>query len=238
MITLRNVTLPGESTRFPALAPSSLTIRAGEVVSLVGATAAVRRRLLAILGLHADEWTGEYELFGHVVHRLDAARRAALRGELVGAMTRGTPLVDCLSVEENLEIPLSVRGVAAADRSRLIGEALSVLGIESARGTDICALPADRRQLAGIAKALVSRPRLVLLENPDLHLSPLQLRLVGREVGRFCRDGGIVVRTEEQAGPRWKVDRVIDLDDAASKARPAPGQRRVVARRDGAALAR
>jgi putative ABC transport system ATP-binding protein len=238
MITLSNVTLPGESTRFPALAASSLTIRAGEVVSLLGATAAVRRRLLAVLGLHADEWTGEYELFGCAVHRLDATRRSALRGALVGAMTRTTPLVDCLSVEENVEIPLSVRGVPVADRPARIGAALSMLGIESLRGADACELAADERQLVGIAKALVSRPRLVLLEEPDLYLSPLQILLVEREIGRLCRDGAIVVRSESRSVSRPIADRVIDLDEWRSMSRAASTRARVAGRGGRAALAR
>jgi ABC-type lipoprotein export system ATPase subunit len=215
MITLRNVTSPTGVPNESGLDTVSLTIEEGEVVSVAGLSAFARRKLLAVLGLYADDWSGEYELFGHPVHRLDSQQRADLRGELVGALMRSTPLVECLTVEENLEIPLSYRGVAAGERSGLIDEALSRFGILPIRESEIESLPADQRQLAGIAKALVSNPRLVLLEAPDQHLSAVQIRLVAREIERLRQNGCVVVQTLEDAGSVSGFDRVIDLDEVA-----------------------
>jgi ABC-type lipoprotein export system ATPase subunit len=215
MITLRNVTSPTGVPNESGLDTVSLTIEEGEVVSVAGLSAFARRRLLAVLGLYAEDWAGEYELFGHLVHRLDSQQRADLRGELVGALMRSTPLVECLTVEENLEIPLSYRGVAAGERSGLIDEALSRFGILPIRESEIESLPADQRQLAGIAKALVSNPRLVLLEAPDQHLSALQIRMVAHEIERLRQNGCVVVQVLENAGSNSGFDRVIDLDEVA-----------------------
>lgn len=212
MITLRNVTTPAESRSTSVLDAVTLTIHEGEVVSVVGLSSARRRRILGLLGLYADDWSGEYELFEHAIHRLDERQRAGVRGELVGAMMRCAPLVECLSVEENLEIPLSYRGVPPADRTERIDDALARLGVQSIRAFEVGTLPADQMQLVGIAKALVSNPRLVLLEDPALHLSQLQLRLVRRQIERLRNDGRIVVQSSDRPESGLDADRVIDLD--------------------------
>jgi len=216
MITLRNVTSPLESQSEAGLDALTFTVSEGEVVSVVGHSSWTRRRLLGVLGLYSDDWSGEYELFGHLVHRLDDQERAGLRAELVGAMTRSAPLVDCLTVEENLEIPLSYRGIQAEERSALIEDALSRLGVQSIRDREVDSLPADQMQLVGIAKALVSNPRLVLLEDPTRNLSQLQIRLVGREVERLRSTGCIIVQSHDRMQSGLDADRTMELDAGGS----------------------
>lgn len=222
MITLRNVTSPPEGSILSGLDAVSLSIDRGEIVSVVGVSDVARRRLLGVLGLHSGDWSGEYRLFGHDVHDLDDDERASLRGEIVGAMTRATPLVDCLSVEENLEIPLSYRGVPAAERGERIDEVLARLGVESIRAHEVESLPADQLQLVGIAKALVSSPLLVLLEEPTRNLSALQIRIVRREIDRIREGGCIVVQSHDRVEAGLAADRVIELDGR----RPEPRARR------------
>jgi len=218
MITLRNLTTSAGTAITPNV--DVVTIDEGEIVLLAGMSSLERRRLLAILALHSDEWVGEYELFGHRVHKLDNEHRAALRGELIGVQMRSVPLVDCLTVEENLEIPLTYRRIAAEERGSLIDEALMRLGVSAIGDKEIESLPLDQRQLVGIAKALVSNPRLVVLEEPSLNLNPLQLRLVHRELERLKGAGCIVVESVEQAESGVAVDRVIELDEMAPAHRP------------------
>jgi ABC-type lipoprotein export system ATPase subunit len=211
MITLHNVTSPADSSSFLGLDALSMTIGEGEVVSVLGDSSVARRRLLGVIGLYTDDWSGEYELFGHPVHKLDDGGRAQLRGEVVGAMTRCAPLVDCLSVEENLEIPLSYRGVQVWERHDLIEDALSRLGVASIRDREVDSLPADQLQLVGIAKALVSNPGLVILEEPFRHLNQLQMRLVGREIDRRREGGCIVVECRDRSVAGLTAQRTVDL---------------------------
>lgn len=212
MITLRNVKSPSDAPSNLSLDAVSLTIAEGEAVTVTGLSSSCRRRLLSVLGLYVDDWSGEYELFGHPIHKIDDEARVRIRGELVGAMMRSAPLVDCLSVEENLEIPLSYRGVASRERLDLIEDALSRLGVGTIRDCEIGSLPADQQQLVGIAKALVSNPSLLLLEDPVANLSPLQCRLVSREIERLRLEGCIVVQSAESQESGLDSDRVIELE--------------------------
>lgn len=213
MITLRNVTSPAENSGLSGLDALSLTIAGGEIVSVVGEPS-VARRLLGILGFYTDDWAGEYELFGHAVHELDDTDRSKLRAEVIGSMTQCAPLVDCLSVEENLEIPLSYRGVPARERHDLIDDALSRLGVASIRDREVDALPAAQLQLVGIAKALVSNPGLVLLEEPLRFLSQLQMRLVSREIERRRESGCIIVECRDPSVAGLDAQRTVELGTA------------------------
>ena len=235
MITLRNIASPAETSAVSGLSQLSLTIAEGEIVSVVGATAVARKRLLGILGLYTDDWSGEYDLFGHPVTKLDRAERVRLRGEIVGATVRCAPLVDCLTVEENLEIPLSYRGVPAWNRGRLIDEALERLGVGAIRDREVDTLPADQLQLVGIAKALVSNPRLVLLEEPLLNLSPLQARLVRREIERRAESGCVVVECRDRAGQGLGTIRCVDLESDGGSRRGSGDSSRMSGRLDGIA---
>jgi len=238
MITLRNVNSPSETESVSGLDALSLTIPGGEIVSVTGASSAVRRRLLGILGLYSDDWSGEYELFGHAVHKLDEPTRAELRGELIGVMMSCAPLVDCLSVEENLEIPLSYRGIPASDRVEMIEEALSRLGVASIRDREVDSLPGDQLQLVGIAKALVSNARMVLLEEPLMNLHELQIRRVSREIERRSSEGCIVVQCHAEMGAGLGADRVIELANPPSARRGRSQSKSSRARLDGVAIIR
>lgn len=221
MITLRNLTSPAETSSTLGVDAISLSIGEGESVAVTGLSAVGRRRFLAVLALHFDDWEGEYQLFGHQVHKLDNSKRASVRAELIGALMKSAPLVECLTVEENLEIPLTYQEVPLEERSRLIGEALGRFGIGAIREDEVDGLPPDQSQLVGIAKALVSNPRLILLEEPRAHLSPLQLRLVGRELDRLRQDGRVIVQSVEKEESGLDVDRVVDLSELASGRRKA-----------------
>src|ERR1700759_2057951 len=107
-----------------ALSAVELTIGKGEFVSINGPSGSGKSTLLAILGLLDVPTTGEYRIDGQDTSRLDAVRRAALRNRTIGFIFQAFNLIGDLSVEENVELPLTYRGMPAAERKRRVADAL------------------------------------------------------------------------------------------------------------------
>src|SRR3954466_4283917 len=93
-----------------------LDVASGEFVTVMGPSGAGKSTLLAILGLLDHGWTGEFELFGEPVHKLNVKHRAELAKRTVGFVFQQYHLLDSLTVAENLEVPLSYRDMKASER--------------------------------------------------------------------------------------------------------------------------
>src|SRR5687767_9401254 len=107
-----------------ALSNVELAIGKGEFVSISGPSGSGKSTLLAILGLLVVPSSGEYRVGGEQTARLDAQRRAALRNRSIGFIFQAFNLIGDLTVEQNVELPLTYRGMPAAERRRRVAEAL------------------------------------------------------------------------------------------------------------------
>src|SRR5919108_2243522 len=101
-----------------------LDITRGEFVTIMGPSGAGKSTLLAILGLLDASWTGEYELMGERVDALSPKARGELGKKAVGFVFQQYHLLDGLTVAENLEVPLSYRGLSAKERQGLVAHPL------------------------------------------------------------------------------------------------------------------
>ena len=126
MISLRHIdrVYPLKGGPFYALRDINLEIAAGEFVSIMGPSGSGKSTLLHILGLHDSAWTGEYELLGAPVHKLDKKKRFELQKKHLGFVFQSYHLLDDLTVYENLEIPLSYRDTPKKDRESIVCDAL------------------------------------------------------------------------------------------------------------------
>ena len=126
MISLRHIdrVYPLKGGPFYALRDINLEIAAGEFVSIMGPSGSGKSTLLHILGLHDSAWTGEYELRGEPVHKLDKKKRFELQKKHLGFVFQSYHLLDDLTVYENLEIPLSYRDTPKKDRESIVCDAL------------------------------------------------------------------------------------------------------------------
>src|SRR5579862_9182966 len=106
-----------------ALSSVELTISKGEFVSISGPSGSGKSTLLAILGLLDVPTGGEYRIAGEDTARLDAVRRAALRNKSIGFIIQAFNLIGDLTVEQNVELPLTYRGLPAAERKRRVAKA-------------------------------------------------------------------------------------------------------------------
>ncbi|HEY6173187.1 MAG TPA: ATP-binding cassette domain-containing protein, partial [Kofleriaceae bacterium] len=107
-----------------ALSSVELSVAKGEFISINGPSGSGKSTLLAILGLLDVPTEGEYRIAGQDTAKLDSVRRAALRNRSIGFIFQAFNLIGDLSVEENVELPLTYRGLPAAERKRRVAEAL------------------------------------------------------------------------------------------------------------------
>jgi branched-chain amino acid transport system ATP-binding protein len=183
----------------------SLRVATGEVVALLGANGAGKTTTLAcVAGLH-HERSGQIRFQGHDVSRL-SPERILRRG--VSLTPEGRRLFATLSVEENLLLGGAVRGRRARSD---YGELLELFPILRQRlQLPAASLSGGEQQQLAIARSLMSRPRLLLLDEPTLGLAPRLQRFVFDLIGRLRDEQGLSVLLVEQ-----NVHQALDLCDRA-----------------------
>src|SRR5204863_151334 len=167
------VTLDGIGRNYGAgvavLSEISLTLEAGEFCFLTGAAGAGKTTLLNIIALAEEPSAGRLTLFETDVAAADRMARAALRRR-IGIVFQDLRLLDHLSASDNIALPLHVAGMADAEIREHVGEVASWLGIDRLIELRPAALSLAERQCVAIARAIVSRPDLVLADEPTSHM--------------------------------------------------------------------
>ena len=215
LVKLRNIekSFDHGAGRFHVLRRIDLDVRPGEFVSVMGPSGAGKSTLLHLLGLQDGDWTGDYALAGVQVGPLDAKARARLRNENIGFVFQSYHLLDELTVAENLDVPLSYRDVRRSERESLVAETLDRFGLAARAKLYPRQLSGGQQQLVGIARALVSKPRLLLADEPTGNLHSEQAREI-MQLFRELNSAGMtivqVTHSEENARQGTRVVRLRD----------------------------
>src|SRR5258706_6697036 len=153
-----------------ALSGVNLEICHGEYVSISGPSGCGKSTLLSILGLLDSPTSGAYRLRGESVEHLDHAKRARVRNREIGFIFQSFNLIGDLTVLENVELPLTYRGLTAAERRERVDEALVKVGMTARARHYPAQLSGGQQQRVAVARALGGRPAILLADEPTGNL--------------------------------------------------------------------
>ncbi|GAB4333064.1 MAG: ABC transporter ATP-binding protein [Desulfobulbaceae bacterium] len=218
MIELRRVsrTYATGDTVFHALHPTDLTIGAGEFVCVAGPSGSGKTTLLNLLGGVDRPSSGEVRLAGHRIDGLSATAMARMRRDTIGFVFQSFNLIPVLSVYENVEYILLLKGMEAAQRRELINAALRSVGLQGMERKRPPELSGGQQQRVAVARAIVGQPPVVLADEPTGSLDSRtgrKLMTLLRDINR--RRGTTFVYSSHDPHVIDRASRVILLRDGA-----------------------
>jgi putative ABC transport system ATP-binding protein len=172
LIRLENVTkvFYTDEVETHALSAVGFEIHAGEYVSIAGPSGCGKSTLLAILGLLDTPTSGQYWLNGQAVADLPLAERARIRNRQVGFIFQSFNLVGDLNVFENVELPLTYRGVDRTERNQRAMQALEKVGMAHRAKHMPAQLSGGQQQRVAVARAIAGEPAILLADEPTGNL--------------------------------------------------------------------
>ena len=198
----------------PALQGIDLRVYPGEMLALTGPSGSGKSTILNLAGLIDSPDSGEILLRGERVDTRDETRAALLRRDALGFVFQSFNLVPVMTVAENVDYPLFLIGVPAAERKRRVAEALESVGLQDHAKHRPDALSGGQRQRVAIARALVKRPKLVIADEPTASLDSRtadQVLDLMRERGH-AEGAAFVIATHDHRLTR-RCDRIVALLD-------------------------
>jgi putative ABC transport system ATP-binding protein len=153
-----------------ALSDIHLEIKNGEYVSIAGPSGCGKSTLLSILGLLDTPTDGGYWLNGKAVADLSLSERARVRNREVGFIFQSFNLIGDLTVYENVELPLTYRGMKSAERKKRVNEALEKVGMAHRSKHLPSQLSGGQQQRVAVARAVAGQPSILLADEPTGNL--------------------------------------------------------------------
>ncbi len=210
----------GEEVR--ALDRACLRIQQGEFVGIVGPSGSGKSTLMNIIGCLDVADSGEYWLDGQAIERYSEGELARIRNRKIGFVFQSFNLLPKMSAEENVELPLIYQGVRAAERRRRVAEALERVELGARARHKPFELSGGQQQRVAVARALVTRPSLLLADEPTGNLDSRTGAEIMRLFGELHAAGNtIVLITHDENVARQAERRVHILDGHVEEVKEA-----------------
>ncbi|ADY28992.1 MULTISPECIES: ABC transporter ATP-binding protein [Cellulophaga] len=152
----------------------NLKVEEGEFISIMGPSGSGKSTLLNIIGMLDVFNEGEYNFLEDSVHNLKEKHRSNLYKQYIGFVFQAYHLLDELTVYENLEMPLLYKKYSSSERKALVADMLDKFNIVGKQNLFPSQLSGGQQQLVGIARALISNPKLILADEPTGNLNSKQ----------------------------------------------------------------
>jgi putative ABC transport system ATP-binding protein len=196
-----------------ALSDVHLRIDRGEFVSIAGPSGCGKSTLLAILGLLDSPTSGEYKLNGNPVSALGLSDRTRIRNREIGFIFQSFNLIGDLTVYENVELPLTYRGMGSAERKQKVQAALERVGMTARSKHYPAQLSGGQQQRVAVARALVGDPLILLADEPTGNLDSKNGDAVMDLLRELHQNGATICMVTHDPRYASVADRTIHLFD-------------------------
>ena len=196
-----------------ALAGIHLDIKKGEYLSIAGPSGCGKSTLLAILGLLDSPSGGTYTLNGKPVQNLKLSERARIRNREIGFIFQAFNLIGDLTVYENVELPLTYRGMPGAERKKRVHDALERVGMSHRVKHYPSQLSGGQQQRVAVARALSGDPLILLADEPTGNLDSKNGEAVMELLRELHRGGATICMVTHDPRYAAHADRGVHLFD-------------------------
>jgi putative ABC transport system ATP-binding protein len=191
----------------------NLDIREGEFITVMGPSGAGKSSLLNVLALLDDQWEGEYWFREEAAHDLKRKQRAELAKKNVGMVFQSYHLLDDLTVQENIDLPLSYKDIPRHQRQSLVADTLDRFQIVAKKDLYPSQLSGGQQQLVGIARAVIHKPALLLADEPTGNLHSGQAKEIMELFRGLNEQGTTIVQVTHSEANAAYGSRTIQMRD-------------------------
>ncbi|WP_241759641.1 ABC transporter ATP-binding protein [Pyxidicoccus parkwayensis] len=202
-----------EEVETHALSNIHLTIRQGEWVAIVGPSGSGKSTLLAVLGLLDTATKGSYLLDGRSVLDLSSSDRALVRNRHIGFIFQSFNLIGDLTVFENVELPLTYRGMPAAERKQRVEKALEKVGMAHRARHMPGQLSGGQQQRVAVARAVAGDPLILLADEPTGNLDSKNGEAVMQLLSELHKGGATICMVTHDPAHARVATRTVSLFD-------------------------
>jgi ABC-type lipoprotein export system ATPase subunit len=205
----------------------NLDIRDGEFITVMGPSGAGKSSLLNVLALLDDQWEGEYWFREQGVHDLKRKQRSELAKKNIGVVFQSYHLLDDLTVQENIDLPLSYKDIPRNQRQSLVADTLDRFQIVAKKDLYPSQLSGGQQQLVGVARAVIHKPPLLLADEPTGNLHSGQAKEIMELFRELNQQGTTIVQVTHSEANAAYGSRTIQMRDGwvvGDTANPTLGQ--------------
>jgi ABC-type lipoprotein export system ATPase subunit len=214
MIELRDISKVSDtiSPKTYVLRDLDLEVKEGDFLSIVGSPDSGKSTLLHIIGLLEPPSNGEYSFRGQEIQKLDNRKKQEIRRKYFGFIFPDYCLNDNLTIYENVETPLLDENLSIPERKEKVADALERFHIIALKNLLPFQLSKVQRQLAAVARSMISNPKLILADEPTGYLNPKLGRGVMELLKRLNKKGTTIIQATQFEDNAAYSSRVLKLN--------------------------
>ena len=191
----------------------NLEVEQGEFISVMGPSGSGKSTLLNVIGMLDNFAEGEYHFLDESVHALKEKDRARMYKEYIGFVFQSYHLLDDLTVRENLEMPLLYKKYKSPERKAMVADMLDRFNIVGKKDLFPVQLSGGQQQLVGVARALISNPKLILADEPTGNLNSKQSEEIMDLFKQLNNEGVTIIQVTHSESNAAYGSRIINLLD-------------------------
>jgi putative ABC transport system ATP-binding protein len=200
-------------TKHFVLKDINLSVEQGEFISIMGPSGSGKSSLLNIIGMLDNMDEGEYYLDGEAIHQLSEKQRNFLAKRDIAYVFQAYHLIDELTVYENIEMPLIYKNVKTAERKAKVSDILDRFNIVGKKDLFPAQLSGGQQQLVGVARAIISEPKILLADEPTGNLNSKQGEDIMQLFTELNKNGMTILQVTHSEKNAQYGNRIIHIED-------------------------